>query len=94
MPTLHPREQLGLSLPIEPNAIKCVGCGMVLITHIFWDGDRGRFACIHCARTLGRSDPERFLAVSIDARGKLPGVDFMPAGQAIATLIRFGATLA
>lgn len=90
-PRFRPREALGLRLP---DRLPCGHCSTQLISHIYWDAEVERLACIRCAGMLARLDPSRFLAVTLDARGALPHVGFLPAGQAIAVLIRFGAKTA
>lgn len=82
-------EQLGLVLP----ELYCGGCTGRIISLICWDADRGRLSCIRCAATLHRLDPDgdRFYALSIEARGQIPGMGFLPIGEAREILFRFGA---
>jgi hypothetical protein len=58
---------------------------------ICWDSEAGKLSCIRCAAALHRLDESRFLALSIDARGRIDGMDHLPAAEAIAVLMRFGA---
>jgi hypothetical protein len=85
----RPVEQLGLVLP----ELHCGNCTNRIISLICWDDERGCLSCIRCSATLHRLDPEtdRFYTLSIEARGQIPGVGFLPLGQAREILTRFGA---
>lgn len=86
----RPRPALGLTMP---ERMPCGHCRRRILAHVFYDQDAGCLSCRVCTRVLACGDPARFLAVTIDARGLLPGVGYLPAGQAIAVLVRFGAIL-
>lgn len=85
-----PRPAFGL---IMPARLPCGYCRNRILAHIFYDLDAGRLSCRMCTRVLSELEPDRFLAITVDARGLLPGIDHLPAGQAIAVLVRFGAVL-
>jgi hypothetical protein len=82
-------EQLGLVLP----ELHCGSCTNRIISLICWDADRNLLACIRCAATLHRLDPEgdRFYTLSIEAREQIPGMGYLPIGEAREILLRFGA---
>lgn len=92
-PGALPRSRPALGL-VMPDILLCGHCHKRIIVHIFYDGDIGRLSCLRCARLLSVAEPGRFTAISVDARGLLPGVDYLPAGQAIAVLVHFGAIVA
>lgn len=82
-------EQLGLVLP----ELHCSGCTNRIVSLICWDADRNLLTCIRCAAVLHRLDPEgdRFFTLSIEARGSIPGMGYLPLAQARELLLRFGA---
>jgi len=82
-------EQLGLVLP----ELHCSGCTNRIVSLICWDADRNLLACIRCAATLHRLDPEgdRFYTLSIEARESIPGMGWLPLAEAREILLRFGA---
>jgi hypothetical protein len=86
----RPRELFGLHLP---DRLPCGHCGTQLIAFICWDTEIERLACIRCAAALHRLDPTRFLAVGTDARGRVEGMGFLVAADAIAVLVRNGARI-
>jgi hypothetical protein len=87
--TGRPVEQLGLVLP----ELHCGNCAARIISLICWDSERGCLTCIRCSATLHRLDPEgdRFYTLSIEAREQIPGMGYLPIGEAREILLRFGA---
>lgn len=86
----RPREVFGLHLP---ERLPCAHCSTQLIAFICWDTETERLACIRCAAALHRLDPARFLALSLDARGRVEGMGYLRAAEAIAALVRYGARI-
>jgi hypothetical protein len=88
-PLGRPVEQLGFVLP----ELRCGGCTNRIISMIYWDADRRVLLCGRCVATLHRLDPEgdRFFALSIEARGRIPGMGFLPLGEARRILLGFSA---
>jgi len=88
-PAVEP-QTLGLVLPAN---LACHLCATALSSNICWDADAGNLACLRCATALHRLDREsgRFFGLTLDTRGKVAGMGWLPAGQAIACLVRYGA---
>lgn len=84
------RQHFGLRLP---DSLSCHHCSRQLIQHICWDSEIEKLCCLRCASILHRLDQDRLLTVTIDGRGRVDGMKFIPASQAIALLIRFGAAV-
>lgn len=87
--TILSRRALGLQLP----DLSCWRCRVVLVILIFWDEQSAQFCCHRCAAHIARSHPSAIKSVTIDARGRIPNVDYIPAGRAIALLIQHGAQM-
>lgn len=85
----RPREALGLRLP---DRLPCVHCTTQLILFICWDRDLEQLCCIRCANALHRLDETRFVAVTVETRGRVPGMEYLSAAEAIAVLMRCGAS--
>jgi ribosomal protein S27AE len=82
------REHLGLTVPV----MHCPFCRAGVVILICWDSERDRIVCGRCAMVRSKTPGGRgrFLALSIDARGR--GIEHLPASRAIAVLIRHGAS--
>lgn len=84
---IRPRSALGLSMP----ELMVCGCQGRILRRVFYDAMIDHLICQQCVHLMAPDWPGRFKAITIDARGLVPDVDHLPAGQAIAVLVKFGA---
>jgi recombinational DNA repair protein (RecF pathway) len=90
-PPVTPLPQ-SISVPVQIALpyLRCTECGSQLVHHLYAHRYTDRLMCVYCAR---HQPAEVIAGVSPDSEGWIPGVETMNHRDAIALLVRHGATV-